>query len=868
MDRNVTRNFTSFIYGSKKWIYVIIFVIMASIFSVFLPFLDLFNLKIFLYANSYFYLSQSPYNIFPYPAPPNFVFPILPFTIVYIWTGFDIFISVLFSKVEIIVFFLMTSFVFSQIILQITHSTSKSNLYFAIFLFSPVFFFVNFVEWEFDIFPIFFSLLALNIYLSSPLKKSCFYLPTFGLLVFASFMYYFPAIIIVVLLMYSQTKREFVYKLISVLFFTAIYFLSFFFLNIWVPTNPIEAINPSGPSIVSTWYILATFGFNLSQTYIVFVTVAVIVVVTCIYLRHIGANLFLAITVSFTILFLTVEIYNLDEFIWLLPFFMITLASLEITHREKLLAILIQLYLLPVIFVMNIWEGRFGMGTGVFYFSYNFLGKNIPINGVIPFPVQFTVIADTIIFALLITIVTWFVLKSKFRNIGSPTGNKISGLDNAQLSSGDKTSITFKSFFRSFKRISTVIVIIVVLLILILPLPSGIHDQNPNFPFGIMIPIPVADNPSISYAYSQNYSTVTFSPTNSSYNTPVIFERNMSQESLLMNFSVLSGGARGLSLSKVFNFSSLSIDTFSYYNISADDQLPMNFEKNTSDANDSSFFMWDNIDLPTYKTYGNSIISFNSSIQNGENFLFFFKPIDLSFPQNIVFRLRVYGTNTTIDLTQNDLSEFSFSESISFGVWTTKYFVLPHVYQWYAADIEFANSTISLSLNGNSPLSFNYTGNNAKFLLYLGKFGTHSYYNDNNSYSGYFSPVYQSMRVNNIADGFEMENSSVKRFYNTSSLINIIVKTLNEYNVIMTYKGKSFWSTISANKILEIGRINFSSQTITARINSIQIESYVSFNLIKIILILTYVLPFAITIAWIDSLNVCRRKYLDKGSDK
>jgi hypothetical protein len=774
---------------------------------------------------------------------------------------FNIISTIFILKLEALLFAVFSAILIKKIIVHITGKTRESTYAAIVFLLSPFLFFINFVIMEMDIYAIFFTLLAIYFYIKSyPNDNLIFNFIVFGILVYASLMYYFPLIVILILLVYSKKLKELWFKLFSITTWGIAFLRIYHFFNIWSFINPNSSISPSSNSVFSVYYIFNFQNANMNLFY--YAMALLFIVVLSILLKKRDINQYATITISFIIVMSIIQIYNADEFIWILPFLILSLASSDIKKHVDLKIFLSQFYMLPPVLILNIWEGRFGMGTGIFYFGYYFLHRATLINDSIPDPVFFTKILGILFYVILIFILVSFIIIIPRKNKIDRHKIKPEKIHERKIMDRPKNNKKIKVLkaMRHSRLISIVLLIFVASLLIIVPLNTNIEAYNPDFPFGIFIPIPVADNATFNYGFTSNGHNITISPTTAECDRPLILQRNVTGEILNLNMSISSStGSKLLDCNQLLDMSNLSVSDYTYIPLNNSDILNPYIEQNTSSATNYRSFMWGFSNLSTYRAYGNSTFGYAINTSHQANLVFFFKPVKLEFKQNIVFRLQ--NGNSTYSLTQYSPRSFSFSYSPSFGIWEPSINIYTNnLYNWYGIELEINKSNISLSLNGKNWIEYPFKNLNSS-LLYLGIFQPANFANFNYSYDGYFSDVYGYENQPALNVGYQISNNTNFFTVLNSTVRSVMIKTLVNNTASINFNNHILYSPVF-NSILYFGRLNFSIFSINIEINNINIKNSYDTETLSINLILTYIVPAELILLYSYCYVNKKKKYI------
>jgi hypothetical protein len=840
---------------------VIAFVLISIVFLVFLPFMDFFNSVNFIYANSFYFFGQSPYHFLPYPAPPDLSFIMLPAFLIYSRMNYNILFFSFSIKFFAFISTIISAYLTQEILLKLNVNKRTAKTAFLLFLFSPILFLVNYVNMEQDIFPIMFSLLAFLMYLNTEnyaKNKTLGRIAYTFILVFATFMYFFPILILVAIVPYSKRFSDTIIKGFFALAFFLVFLMVFHFSGIWNLITPNSAIGSGSNSVFSILYVAGILSRSTPFiTYFEFLFIILVIIVAVLF-SHFKIPIYLELSLTFTLLLFLIQIYSVDEYIWVLPFYIISFATLSNSKLMWIKLLAIQFYFIPFEIVYNIYAGRIGMGSGIFYLSYLFNHNPTYLLYTIPHAIYISKILDILSYiSMAIILVYIFIIlfhSDMKKNLKSDQNVFSENSDflypkypvNSQYNL-IKYSISSKKAF--FGKISIILVVFIILSLSVYPLFSNSTLNGNEAPLGIFNPIPTVYNSSDTFEIINHGKSIIISPTSSIYGS-TYFERNISGIKLFLNMNVSIDKFNGkLFDTSILDLPGISVSAFSYINLDNLIKLAPNVTSNVSELRNVSSYTWGNDHLEIYSMVGTSEIYYNNLtnlILSGKNIIFFFQQTKILNHQNILLRLK-YGNQTYSVLQYNN--EFSYAVSPRFGVWISQNITIPEIQTWNVADLVFRDGSLYFNVNGYEVGSFPLNKTKGPVELHLGEFSTNIVDPYNYSYYGYISNIYCGTNEQTLI-GFSIISSTSKSFLSLNkNYINLDVKTYSGIlssvnNVSVNYVFYKLSYEMLKNPSIYFGALSYSPYYLNFTINSFVIgSSSGNNNILVLTLLIDYAIP-------------------------
>jgi hypothetical protein len=842
---------------------VIAFILIALTFLVLLPFLDFFNSIAFIYINSFYFLYQSPYHFLPYPAPPNSSFFTLPAFFIFLRMNYNILVFSFSIKLFALLSTIISSYILHEILLKLNINKRIAHTAFLLFLFSPILFLVNYVNMEQDIFPIMFSLLAFLIYLNTENyanNKTLGRITYTFILVFATFMYFFPILILIAIVPYSKRFSDTIIKGFFALTFFTLFLLAFHFSGIWNLINPNSAIGSGRNSVFSIFYIV---GIPSRSTpfviYFEFVFILLIIIVTFLF-SHFKIPIYLELSLTFTLLLFLIQIYSVDEYIWVLPFYIISFAKLTNSKHMWIKLLTLQVYFIPFEIVYNIYAGRIGMGSGIFYLSYLFNHNSTYLLYTVPHAIYISKILDILSYISMAIILVYIFFrffhsdiklnrKSDYNVISEDS--KVLFRENPANSQHKFSQSSLSTKNAIFGKISIILAVILLLSLSVSPLFSNSTLNGNEVPLGIFDPIPTAYNSSTTFELINHGKSIIISPTNSIYGS-TYFERNISGIKLFLDMNVSVDKFNGeLFNTTILNLPGISVSAFSYINLSNLVILAPNVTLNVNEFHNVSSYTWGSNHLEIYSMVGTSEIYYNNLtnlIHTGKNIIFFFQQTKILQHQNILLRLKNGGQTYSVSQYNN---KFFYSMSPQYGVWISQNMTIPGLQTWNVADLVFRDGSLYFDVNGYEIGNFPLYNTTAPLELHLGEFSTNLVDPYNYSYYGYISNICYGTNEQ-TSTGFSIISSNSTSFLSLNKqYIDLNLKTYSGLyssvnNVSVNYVFSKLNYRMLRNPSIYFGALSYSPYYLNFTINSFVLGSSDNNKILVITLLIDYPIPVMI----------------------
>ena len=563
---------------------VIIFCSIA--FVLIFPTIDLDNIRNFLYSTSFLVLSQTPYfHAYNYTiATPPFFFSLL-LPSYYIYTiNWDIFNAFLILRVLNVIFTLSTAWVLSLIVGTITKSQTRKWIIFYTFMVSPFIVFINYVYGEQSIFGIFLTVSAFYLLYAKETKSSISDLAGVTLVISGTFLYYLPALLILPILLSSNSLKIFLRRVLFILTVgVPMYLFYFLFYNYSLFVS--GGASTFGFTTIPIFNILAVFTKGIiSQPYTpllsniqdTFIILFFFVALSLPFIMKImKLNPLLVISILYCTPFLFLPIFNWDEFIWMTPFLSISFAAY---FRERHLAqklMLTQLIFLPLLALFNMFSAPYqGQGTGIFYLTYPFFHNATNVYQFVPRYITVTAILDILNYAFILlsvyVLVRLIYVKHKENSRTIARSEEVSRKSRQMYFMSNMTN---RPKFSHLTRLSKIVatnkrIMGALLIVLILFLTSyvtslsttelTINYTNGQFPLGLFQSNVDIMNSTVSYDMIDN-GTVLYLGNATDLNVPPsIFVRSLRQESFFMNISY----SPSIPLDEANNITFLGVDNY------------------------------------------------------------------------------------------------------------------------------------------------------------------------------------------------------------------------------------------------------------------------------------------------------------------
>ncbi len=856
----------------------IVFIVFTTLFILAIKTVDIYNTRFFLYYSSFFYVSVNPYLNFSSPTPPIFFSILFPQFYVYILST-NIQLTVIFIRFINLLFLLISAILTYFIVEKISGNKFRARSGFLLILFSPFLFYVSFVFNEQDIVPI--ALTLVSVYLILFSKDSA--LKFTGVIIFsyASFFYYFPLLILPAILIYQRKFTQFL-SLFIMFVVTLLFFYSLFIIDLrWDFTNNgVSAISSTGAQIPA-FSILNLFSPGIFDTYSsslsfvseIFIIISILSLLFIpIITRFFKINIFTAFAIIYAIPFLFIKIYNEDEFIWMIPFFTISLSLFSPEKRIKSRNLLAQLCILPSLVVFNMYGApEFGQGTGFFYLTYLQFHQPIEIYSIIPFNVEVTKILDLVGFISIFLVVVYVLKLNYVKQTLKVNANQIktnlSSLTNKMillhrniihyLTTPDKVSkllLEMRKTIFSIKKSKKIGIIAISLLMLSVWILGGltqieksnneiVYNKGP-FPLAYFFGNNLEMNSNYTYNFMNNNSYVQLSNYSGNLVPPSIFYRSLYNQNINITLEALPNlpsnvisndtfaGLNGLNISIVNRLHPLG-----NYKVMS----PFNSE-NSSIVGNSGILPLGVNSTPIISMSGTSVEEYNiSSNQSlGVTYLLGFKQEISNVSQNLLFYLDMHGNVFELFYEGKTLyfMHYSPNAQAQFQLIDQSHYSL----SWNIVSISFNERNVSFNINGYEIGSQSLTkaiGNVSNILV--GSAGLGTFYQNRFSFYGMVTPLLSiNTSLLHYSSYLGMCFKGVNYFQILSSHNVTLIANNSQVKIINGQDTKNFFGTFN---FLWFGRPYTFSPSIVFSIHHLSIERNRSSPIFLDMILIAYVFP-------------------------
>lgn len=636
-------------------------------------------------------------------------------------------------------------------------SSRKSNLIFLAFLTSPMFFFVNYMMGEQSIYGIF--LMLLSIYLLHYDKEKGgfdFFRALAGslLLAYSSFLYYFPLLAVVPIVVFGgKNKINFIKMTMIIASFLSFYLLFYQILSYsllrsgntqvsasgFIPVFNILALLTKG--IISQPYTPFLATIQTSFTYLFFFIAFALPLIA----RWLRISFFSTLLAIIAFSFILLRIYNWDEFLWIFPLLCIVIAVESNSSFLKTKLFGSQLYYMPILILYNMWSApSLGQGTGIFFLTYLQFGQAIPgysffqspltVTQILSFT-NFIALASILLFALHPRKIETELIKSTNSTLPAKEKGQLGNKDNHHHICSFRQNPIFVITERGKSGRFLKFTILAITLFLLIPtvlltpyFPSGertISYDGGSFPLGLFQSNNYVMNKSLTYSVvPADNNTILFSNYSGTLVKPSYFSRVVSNESLNSEMSFHSLDSKNVTNTIVFlALNNISVEKTSQVKIGSGGLLiPPNLIENMTKNVTRSPIITVNESIPVFSSGNNkSMLRYGVplTVNSPEEFVFSFKISTLQYPVNQVY-LATIG-NYSYQL------YYSESGSIYFGVkenetWNNVLIQPVNSFDsWNFVSLLFIHNRLNFYLNGLQMGKTNSIFNNSDLILKIGR---------------------------------------------------------------------------------------------------------------------------------------------------
>lgn len=712
---------------------LIAFISFTTVFILIIRSIDIVNVRQFLYSSSFVWLSQNPYfkgQNYGIATPPVFFSILLP-NFYFYQSTWNFEVSSSFLRVLNLFFSVLSSLLIYKIVKSATGDESKSYIAYLALLVSPAFFFVNFIFNEQSIYGICLTLASFYLLFFNRENSS---LRTFSgslLLVFSTFLYYFPGLIILPLLVFSTGLRDFLTKFgfIALSFISVLLAFHYAIDYSIFQSGMASASNSSFIPISSILAVLTKgvisqpYSQNLLIVQTIFNILFFVLALTLpILLRLAGFDIYRVLLSVYVIPFLFLRIFAWDEFLWIFPFLLLLIANHPGRSMQRVKMLLLQAYYIPILILFNMWSApSYGQGTGIFYLTYLQFHNSTTIHRLITNPIVITSIFDILNYALLVIILLLALLSDRneppdkvheeFSNFEKKLKTATSEIRRfIGTSINDLKSLELKQEIAKRLKSTTSIAVatfLVMILFILAPInltqnPSTIEYTGGKFPIGLFASNSYLMNSTLTYNYTNDGHGITFSNYSGNLVPPTYFVRSIDGEflSTLMSFKV-NIPSNELRTFPLVGFDGANMTYGSYISIKGNYQnVSVRKSGNLTVGSPSYSILTDNKEVTTFYSYGNGTLTYFAPFVPGLNsdYIFAFRIDSFSFLHNQIFfaesgnlSLLLYYPNeneSMLGIGHGDIWKFNTIDSVS------------DPQAWNYADFQYSKSLLTVALDG------------------------------------------------------------------------------------------------------------------------------------------------------------------------
>ncbi len=747
--------------GIPGW--VLFYVLLTTLFIAFLRFLDIANMRTFLYASSYAFIGQrTPFFL----APPGFFTFLNPVFVIYLLAGGSLESVAFVLKLLAMGASICSAFLVRKILMDMGLSKHESRVGFMVILFSPMIFILNYVIVEQDIFGILVTLLAILVARPYSQDKQ----PRLGrrlggsvLLWYGIALYYYPAALLTSIVFFRRSRSDMLSEIaVQGTGFVCV-MAPFMVSGYWDPVTNFLGAGNSGVGTVPVYSIINLFGPGFSWVWLpvqsqigavfggAFVVSMLLVPVAWRILRW---SFFSAVATIFTLLFVLVTLYNGDEFVWLFPFLVLFICSQLGQVSSWRWSWFSQVYFIPIFLLWNFWDAPgAGQGTGVFYTLYLQFHWAIAIYTLVPRYAVVSKVLDVVEFAILCIVLLGVVSASYRANL--PRREKMFNYAffTSAVTLGAKHRQESISPLRHFRwhyrqeylgavRLITSLVAVGILCGLAYPSyysPTIVYTGGAA-PVGLFTSNPIM-NQSYTYDLVNGSGGIEFPSTGME---PVVFSRNLSGERFDM---YLSASASPPGSSVVYNdsfFQAGSLNLCLYNRVALNmhsTPLGVSSSGNVTQGNGSIPIASLHKDWDVFYYSGKSYVSyqFDRAEYANRTFGLLFKLNSTQFTQNLVYSITI--GNESFQLVTYGLSGYFNFQPAPLESWI-HYPVYGSWLSWNLATFNITMDSVSFELDGLPVFSTQSAGlPNESVAVYVGHYGAYPWANDKYAMDGVSSSL-------------------------------------------------------------------------------------------------------------------------------
>ena len=783
------------------------FILVLIIALIVIPFNDISNIFGWLKLASYVSNREPMYFGISWPGGPFFAIILVPLYLIYSFSNFNLYFTILSLKVILLLFVIMTSVLLYSLTKVYDSENARKVLIFS--LLNPAILAISFEFTQLDIISVFFVTLSYYILNYKAVSTNKVISEAFGIfaLMIAVFFDYYPLLLIPTIIIFTNGAKSKIRRFSITLIEGGFLYLitNKFFRGSY---NYLSSL--SGSTVTSHGLIDLPHYVHLPVNLYYFLIVVIAIVVPIAVKRYKYNESASSLIVISLLLFISPAAYE-NNFLWLLPFAVLILVEGNASKVSYKALALAQLFILVGIVGLNIYDGT---GTspqqGIFYFGYMILHMNVIIlstqhlynlffqlyNVVLPLS-----LTATIAFCISVSVRKSSVLKTGPRDTKFPN---------------QKESILSIRYKDNNKRISSwkKMALLIVVFLLILSIASysfnnsyttySNHNDVNNFPVAILSPgyngIPgdfaIMNVPNQTFKLSGD--TIQFNKESSSINMSRTLDNQSISIVMLEQISNIPPGYTPLVDTSTFDFGVARLSLLSSGNVNEIIPATTSNTKLIS-ANNSHEISSFTFNSYLYSRNSSSSYDMNNSFM-GESVFFAFKQLGLAKVLTIPLYMENQNYYTEFALTGFNTGEVAYYD-VADKEWRTfpVQFGNESIDGWNYVLVTFKPNYTNISIDGQTKTlqGDGFLGNST---LYLGNpwWGGS---NGNYSFYGYLSGlmlVKQVRVISNSPSIYLESGDSVRYFKFSKSILLGISDRSNETTVKIDRTGLNFSGSMSS----------------------------------------------------------------------
>ncbi len=354
----------------RRYTFIWISILVSAVF-VYLPFFDTNNLAAWVNTMSTLTNSSPAFHYSSWPGGPFFLSIFLPIGYFYILTGYSLYHTAILLKIILFAFTFVTGYLSYRIVEKTNPKYSRFTFLFI--MINPATIYVNYIWTQLDIIPISFTLLSFYaIYFSNFEEKKfmiqlLFLIPLF----IAIFTYYYPALLIPSFIIYTKGWKTSFRRFVSFAILGVIFILTDLFLFGAFTLSTVNSLAPSA----ATKYFQGLQSVVILPEQIFILIILFISITVPLVTKKLRISVYVPIFIILLSLLYVSNISIPDNFLWILPFSILAILSLDELKMKRTFAVLSNIFLFTGILFINFYIGT-GTQAGIFYFGYRVFHYN------------------------------------------------------------------------------------------------------------------------------------------------------------------------------------------------------------------------------------------------------------------------------------------------------------------------------------------------------------------------------------------------------------------------------------------------------------------------------------------------------------